>query len=207
MKLMRLVALFLFAGVSVGHTCAQSTPPVDPNVVLKVSIAKDQREFRMGETIPLQLSFSSSVKNQYQLNGAQYDRGGRMSFEQFNVSPSEGAVDPLPNLMGMGGLTTFKFLTTEPSIIKLNLNEWVRFTQPGEYRLIVSSSRVELRNPSSPSGTSTVTARSNEITLKIARADPAWQKRVFNEAVAVLDRESNESERKQAFETLRFLGT
>jgi hypothetical protein len=139
-----------------------------------------------------------------------------MSYEQFNLSPSEGSVDPLPNTTGsMGGLTTFKFLTTEPWTIKLNLNEWVRFTQPGEYRLIVSSNRVEVRDPSSPSGTAVVTARSNEITLRIVRADPAWQKRIFNDAVAKLDaplpRESNQFAqdvtRRQALETLRFLGT
>jgi len=209
---MRLLALFLFVGLCIGHACAQSMPPVDPNVVLKVSLAKDQREFRMGETIPLQLSFSSSVKNQYQLNGAQYDRSGRMGYEQFNISPAEGSVDPLPNLVGsMGGLTSFQFLTTDPWTIKLNLNEWVRFTQPGEYRLVVSSNRVEVRNPSSPSGTSAVTARSNEITLKIVSGDPVWQKRIFDDAVAKLDRESNAPEqtetRKQALETLRFLGT
>src|SRR5262249_19368433 len=175
-------------------------------------IAKDQREFRMGETIPLQLSFSSAVKDHYRLNAAQYDRSGRMGYEQFNILPAEGAVDPLPNLARMmGGLTGFRFLTTEPWTIKLKLNEWVRFTQPGEYRLIVSSNRVEVRNPSSPSGTSAITARSNEITLKIVKADPAWQKQIFNDAVAKLDAQLNESEqnvtRRQALETLRFLGT
>src|SRR5215470_9927992 len=171
---MRLLALLLLVGIPVGHACAQSTPPVDRNVVLKVAIAKDQREFHIGETIPLELSFSSSVKNHYQLNLAQYDRSGRMNYEQFNILPIEGSVDPLPNLAGiMGGLTSFKFLTTEPWTIKLDLNEWVRFTQPGEYRLVVSSTRVGIRNPSSPAGTSVVTARSNEITLKIVKADSA----------------------------------
>ena len=213
---MRVLAFLVFVSISAGHTCAQSTPPVDPNVVLKVAIANDQREFRTGETIPLQLRFSSPVKNQYQLNTAQYDRSGRMSYEQFKISPSEGSVDPLPNLQGsMGGMRTYEFLNTQPWTIKLNLNEWVRFTQPGQYRLIVSSNRVEVRNPSSQSGTSAVTARSNEITLKIIRADPDWQKRIFNDAVAKLDaplpRESNESEvyetRRPALERLRFLGT
>ena len=213
---MRLLALFLLAGIPVGHACAQSTPPVDRNVVLKVALAKDQREFRIGETIPLQLSFSSAVKNHYQLNLAQYDRSGRMGYEQFNILPAEGSVDPLPSLTGsMGGLTSFQFLSTEPWTIKLNLNEWVRFTQPGEYRLIVSSNRVEVRNPSNLLGKSAITARSNEITLKIVKADPAWQKQVFDDAVAKLDaqlpHDANDSEqnatRRQALETLRFLGT
>src|SRR5207244_10958994 len=69
-----------------------------------------QRVFHIGETIPLQLSFSSSVKNQYQVNMAQYDRAGRMNYERFSVSPAEGAVDPLPASYSgsMGGLTSFR---------------------------------------------------------------------------------------------------
>jgi len=210
---MRLLALLLFLGVAVGNAFAQATPPVDRNVVLKVALAKDQREFRIGETIPLQLSYTSSVKKQYQVNAAQSDRSGRMNYEQFSISPAEGAVDPSPNLGSLGGITTYTFLTAEPWTIKLNLNEWVRFTQPGEYRLIVSSTRVAIRDPSNPRGTSDVTARSNEITLKIVKAEPAWQKRVLNEAVAKLDAplESNGSDqneiRKQAFDALRFLST
>src|SRR6266542_771409 len=199
------------------RVCAQSTPQVDPNVVLKVSIASNQREFRIGETIPLQLSFSSTVKDRYQVNMAQYDRSGRMDYEHFTVSPAQGAVDPLVTYnWGGGGLTGFQFLSSAPWTIKLNLNEWLRFTQPGEYRLVISSNRVGVRDPSSPSGTSPVTARSNELTLKIVAADPAWQKRIFKDAVANLDApaplkaeqmEEYAISRRQAVETLRFLGT
>ncbi len=214
---MRLLAFLIFVGLAAGYACAQSTPPVDPHVVLKVAIAGDQREFRIGETIPLQLSFSSTVKKHYQVDMAQSDRSGRTGFEQFTISPSEGWGDPLANHGGsLGGLTTYQFLTApEPWSVKLSLNEWVRFTQPGEYRLVVFSTRVEVRDPTSPSGTSAVTARSNEITFKIVKADPAWQKRVFNDAVAKLDApvagQSNPSDqyaiRNQALQTLRFLGT
>ena len=91
----------------------------------------------------------------------------------------------------------------------------VRFTQPGEYRLIISSNRVGVRDRSSPSGPSPVTARSNEITLKIVAADPVWQKQIFKDALAKLDApapsanqiEHYETSRRQALETLRFLGT
>ncbi len=214
---MRLLSFLLLVGIAVVHTSAQSTPPVDRNVVLKVSIASDQGEFRIGETIPLQLSFSSTVKDRYQVNMAQYDRSGRMEYEHFTVSPAQGAFDPLVNYNSVGGgLTSFQFLRSAPWTIKLNLNEWVRFTQPGEYRLIISSNRVAVRDQSSPSGTSPVTARSNEITLKIVAADPVWQKRIFKDAVTNLDapaplkaeqRDQYATSRRQAVETLRFLGT
>jgi hypothetical protein len=215
-KMMRFLPLLLLTGLAGVQAAAQSTPPVDRNVVLKVSIASEQRQFRIGETIPLQLSFSSTVKNQYQVNMAQYDRSGRMNYEQFSVTPAAGAVDPLPTYTGgMGGLTNFKFLSTEPWTLRINLNEWLRFTQPGEYKLTVSSNRVGVRDQSNAWGTAAVTARSNEISLKIVAADPAWQKQTFNEAVAKLNAprpgpdqiQQYETARTQALETLRSLGT
>src|SRR4030081_1863489 len=125
---MRHLTLLLFVAIAVVRSGAQSAPPVDRKIVLQVSIATNQREFHIGETIPLQLSFSSTVKDRYQINMAQYDRSGRMNYENFSFSPAEGAVDPLPTYTGgMGGMTNFKFLSSEPWTIKLNLNEWVRF--------------------------------------------------------------------------------
>jgi hypothetical protein len=184
--------------------------------VLEASIGTGQREFHIGEIIPLQLSFSSSVKDRYQINMAQYDRSGRMNYEHFIISPAEGAVDPLPTHAGsMGGLRSFSFLGPEPWTIKLNLNEWVRFTRPGEYRLTVFSDRVAARDPSNPSGVSPRLARSNEITLKIVPSEPVWQKRVFRKAVRKLGApaplepvrmEQYATSRRQAVETLRFLG-
>lgn len=215
---MRHLTLLLFVAAAVVRTGSQSARPVDTKIVLQVSVATNQREFHIGETIPLQLSFSSSVKDHYQVNMAQYDRSGRMNYEHFEVSPAKnGAVDPLPTYTGsMGGLTNFKYLTREPWTIRLNLNEWVRFTQPGEYRIVVSSGRVGVRNPSNTFVTSAITARSNEVALKIVPANPEWQKEVLRDAVAALDApapakpqptEQYTASRRQALETLRFLGS
>ena len=213
----RPLTLLLLLGFAIARVYAQSEPPVDPKIVFKVSLASERREFHIGETIPLQLSFSSAVKDHYQINVAQYDRSGRMNYEQFIMSPAQGVVDPLPDRTGsMGGLTSYTFLRPEPWTIKLNLNEWVRFTQPGEYRLKITSDRVSVRDPANQFGVSGVKARSNEITLKIVAADPVWQKRVFNDAVKSLDlpapakpelMEQYATARRQAMETLRFLGT
>jgi hypothetical protein len=186
--------------------------------VLQVSIANDQREFHVGETIPLKLAYSSAVKNTYQINRAQYDRSGRMEYEHFNLSPAIGAVDPLEgHLSGVGGgLTGFSFLTPEPWTIILNVNEWLRFSRTGEYRLFVTSSRVGIKDPSSPVGASPITVQSNEITLRIVPATRAWQKATLSQARAILDlpsppkpqdQESYETARRRALETLRFLGT
>src|SRR5437763_12146638 len=212
MRFFTVFSILSFLGAALA---AQSKPPRDSNVVLKVSIDGNQQEFHIGETIPLKLSFKTTVKDAYEVNMAQYDRSGRMNYERFVVSPSDGAVDPLPTNTGsMGGITGYQFLTPEPWTIKLNLNEWIRFTQPGEYRLVVTSNRVSARDRSNPLGASPVTAHSNEIVLKIVPANAAWQRQVYDEAVAVLDarapaqREQMEKyKRRRAIETLRFLGT
>src|SRR5947199_9186233 len=109
-----------------------------------------------------------------------------MSYERFVLSPAEGAVDPLPTYNGsMGGLTSYQFLSPEPWTIKLNLNEWIRFTQPGEYRLVVTSNRVSTRDRSNPLGASVVTVRSHEIVLKIVPAYADCQMQCYNESVEV----------------------
>jgi hypothetical protein len=216
---MKWVGLFLlFVAIGVIEGCAKRRAPDGQEVLLQLSLANNQREFRIGETIPIKLSFSTHVKDHYQLNEAHYDRSGRMEFERFSITPAGGAIDPLPPCdycMG-GGLTNHRFLTPEPWTIQLDLNEWVRFTKPGEYKLKVLSQRIEVADSASPSGTSPVTANSNEITLKILPVDRAWQERVYHEAVAALKApappKSEESERstdpqRKALETLRFLGT
>src|SRR6266571_1822457 len=196
---------------------ASSEPPLEPNVVLRFSIASDRRAFHIGETIPVQMSFSSAVKDRYQINMALCDRSGRMEYERFRVSPANGAVDPLANRPGGigGGITGYKFLSAEPSTIAVNLNEWLRFTCPGEYRLSVTSGRVGRKDPSAALGESPVTARADPIRLRIVPATRAWRKAVFDEAVASLEQPRPvthgipplEPSRRQALETLRFLGT
>jgi hypothetical protein len=213
---MRSLTLLFLVVVSAVYVVGQTTTaPLDSKVVLEVSLATSQPQFHIGEIIPIKLSFSSSAKDRYQVNMAQYDRSGRMNYERFEVSPADGAVDPLPHQTGsLGGLTNHQFLALKPWSIKLNLNEWVRFTRPGEYTLVVSSNRVGVRNPASPLGSSTVTARSNQITLKIVAGSPSWQKQLLSEAVAILDAPAKQqdaelaaSSRRRAFEILRFLGT
>jgi hypothetical protein len=114
---MRILTVTLFVGcLAISDAEGQSEPPVNNEVVLTVSIASEQSEFHIGEKIPVQLSYTSPLKDKYQVNMALYDRSGRMEYEQFTVLPLDGAVDPLANRKGGigGGATGFKFLSAEP---------------------------------------------------------------------------------------------
>lgn len=195
------------------------TPPIDPKVNFNVSIIGNRREFHIGEIIPLKLAFSSRAKKRYQLNDANYDRSGRMEYERFIVTPSDGAVDPLAEYFASGphlggGMQGSVFLKPKPWTIDLDLNEWVRFTKAGEYKLRVAARRVEIIDSSKPNGTAPVTALSNEVTLKILPRDLEWEKRTYDQAVATLKDPSSDKRDKtwkspalRALETLRFLET
>lgn len=199
-------------------------PPVDPKIAFKVSVIGERKEFHIGEIIPIKLSFSSRIKNRYQLDEASYDRSGRMNCEHFKITPADGAIDPLADYFAPdsvhigGGLRNYSVLTNKPWTIQLHLNEWVRFTKPGQYKLTVSSDRVEILDRSSRYGSSPVSAVANEITLKIVPSDTAWQRQVLNDVVAKLNAPEPvqlktqkhgdpDAPRRELAETLRFLGS
>jgi len=125
----RALATLLLVKVAVAQPFSEP-PPIDPAVQLHLSVADKRREFHIGEIIPIKLAFHSRVRERYEVDQAQYDRSGRMNYEHFGVTPSDGAVDPLAEYyrsgthMG-GGLRGFAFLTGKPWSIRLNLNEWV----------------------------------------------------------------------------------
>jgi hypothetical protein len=125
--------------------------------------------YRQGELIPLELSFSSRIPNRYQLDLARYDRSGRMNFEKFVIEPADGTRDPLlayfksTQIFIGGGLTNFQFLSDSPTVIHLDLNEWIQFDKPGNYRVAVLSTRAGAQ------------LKSNSIDLQIIEPDSAWQ--------------------------------
>lgn len=183
-SILALLSLLLVASGS-----SQNTPPTDPYVVLHIALTSQRNQFHIGEKIALELSYSTVVTDRYQTNMAQYDRSGRMEYEHFLVTPQDGVVDPLANRIARigGGLTGFKFLDAQPWTIKLNLNEWIRFTKAGEYLLSIDSNRVAVRDSAASVGVSPINVHSNEIKLNVTPATREWQMQVFKQAVADLD--------------------
>lgn len=186
---------------------------------VQLIISSKSAQFYAGESIPLDLAFSSSVPQRYEINNASYDRSGRMSYEQFIVEPKDATRDPLylyfnsiAFFMG-GGLTSFDFLTASPKMIHLNLNEWISFDRPGTYRISVISHRVgDSLAANQPAG-NPVEVQSNSIEIKIVAPDPAWQAAELANIRQVLDHgppsEPNapNQPREAAMARLRYLGT
>lgn len=141
------------------------------------------KTFHRGERIPLVLEFWSDSPEKYQLNDASYDRSGRLPTEEFVLDRND-VVDPYADyfftgvLGGIGGgLRGNPVLDAKPSKIELDLNDWFRFDQAGNYRLYLKSHRLSReRNPGESGDGATIqfAAVSNVIDLEIVADDPAW---------------------------------
>ena len=171
--------------VVLGCFCSTRTLRAKSDAALTLRTKTGESSFHVGERIALELSFTSSSAKRYEINLAHYDRSGRMHFEQFDVTPKTGWADPLTDYFANGwaggGLSTSAALSGSPEVIDLDLNEWVRFDQPGDYDVVVSSSRVSVPGEPGP-----IELRSSPLKVHITPASPEWQETRFNTALATL---------------------
>jgi hypothetical protein len=73
---------------------------VDNAVSLTIRFTDGKTQFHAGEVIPVELTFSASVPDTYDLNTRNYDRSGRLNAEAFHVTPP--GRDPLRNYYANG---------------------------------------------------------------------------------------------------------
>lgn len=175
----------------------------------------DGTRFRQGERISVELAFSSSLPDTFKLNGALYDRSGRLKVDEYRVFPA-GTSDPLADYFGTetgfagGGLRTMPVLGREPKRLRFDLNEWQRFDEPGHYQLYVVSQRLrwEHRDAADAGIQSHAVTSQNIVSFDVVPAERAWQERTLKAALAVLDSgKSSEDDQREAVRTLRFLDT
>ena len=173
---------------------------------LTIRFAGGMNTFHVGEMIPIELSFTASVPDAYDMSNRNYDRSGRLDMEQFHVTPP--GRDPLANyyangaFMG-GGLGSSRVLIEEPQVTQEDLNEWVALDEPGHYTLYVTTHRVSRRGPTKDEP---LELRSNSLEFDVIAADSKWQDQRLAAATSVFDSTvSTEEERREAIRTLRFL--
>ena len=221
---MRAVAIAVFvlqllaSGIAVGQSPIAPPASGSGDVEFRVRTRGGQTTFHIGEVVPLELAFSSASTGKYQLDTAGYDRSGRLNEEHFIVEPGTGWADPLyrhfhgyQGFIG-GGLRGFETLSNQPRLVSIELNELVRFDQPGRYRVTVSSDRVS--PTSAPMGTGQIRVRSNDLLLTIVAASQQWQQQTLASALAALDAVKPDAHQvsqgdpgRAAAKTIRYLGT
>jgi hypothetical protein len=182
----------------------------DPAVSLNIRFADGANRFHVGEVIPIELSFSASTAETFQMDTRNYDRSGRLGIEQFHVSPS--GRDPLHNhyqggifmaFIGGGLSSGPKYIGSDPQILREELNEYVALDAPGHYSLFVTSGRVSRFENDVPQA---VALTSNTIEFDVVATDPAWEEHALSSATAALDRSgASDEEKRVAIRTLRFM--
>jgi hypothetical protein len=114
---------------------ASSSQPTG-SVTRTLRIPDGRRQFRLGEIVPIEVVFSSSVPKRFVVDGAT-DRSGRPTIDDFRIEPAGAVVDPLLDYFADGGpsigggLRAMGLLGEKPFTVKLHLNEWLRFVRPG----------------------------------------------------------------------------
>jgi hypothetical protein len=212
--------IFVSSAVMVAMCTRLFASAEDASPLLQVRTAEGQTLYHVGERIPLELSFTGPENKRFEINMANYDRSGRMGYEEFNVAPAAGWADPLHVYFGSsggfmgGGLTGIGSLSAKPTLINLNLNEWVRFDQAGTYRVIVVSHRVSDTSTGRGSrfGAPSLSLTSNAIQLRVIPATKAWEIAKLSSIMKELEENpkptgTEPDSLKSAIADLRFLGT
>jgi hypothetical protein len=155
-----------------GSSSALRAQGPSPEVKIELRCASPC-SYRQGESIWVDLDFTANTPNNYRVLTNYTDRD--IARDEFSVTPTDGTSDPVAPYMRIiqvgGGSFHFKHqsLSEKPVTVRMNLNQWIRFDQTGEYHVSVISPRVG-------DGTrSSIRPKSNEIVVKIAAADPQWQ--------------------------------
>jgi hypothetical protein len=187
------------------------TPPI-PNsperlsasVVVRLPAGK--ATFHVGEEIPLELEFRGIGDKDYFFSTETCGRIGRLLTENFVVTPSDGIDDPLADFFsstGFGGSCPggWQALDGHPLVIRVALNDWVRFIRPGPYRFAVTSTRLQ-RYSSQPAPVLT----SAPVDLTIVPIENAWAAAELIRASDLIDRATPADVRHGAA-ILRGLGT
>src|SRR5882724_8795049 len=154
---------------------------------LAIRFAAGTRQFHVGEVIPVELSFTASLPENYDIEMRNYDRSGRLNMEHFHVTPP--GRDPIANYYASGtffggGLGGPRVLGSEPEVMREDMNEWVAIDEPGHYTLYVTTGRVSRRGPAK---NEPLQLRSNSLEFDVIAADPEWQEQTLAAAVSVLD--------------------
>jgi hypothetical protein len=155
---------------------------------LSFQTTNGQSTFHIGERIQLKLTFSSPNDTEYLIAPLVRGRGNEFDCNRFEVvSPAAGWSDPLEmyfkqDIIRQGHGWSWPPLTrSKPVEALLDLNEWIRFDQPGDYTIKVTS--VCVRKVQGAVRYS----QAKTIELQIVPATPEWQNEKFKSIQPNLD--------------------
>jgi hypothetical protein len=188
---------------------AWAQDPIDISVALRVQ--NGQSQFRLGEVIPVELSFRSNIPSRYLVWTEPYREIVLEEYDHFLIEPAQGTVT-IPRLR-MSGYNGPAYqpepLGITPITTSLTANDWIAIRQPGHYRITVETRRALHWLPGGHPGEA-VTLRSNTIEIDSVIPEPGWAEGVIEHALGVISQITPARSPfgdQEAVRAVRFLGT
>src|SRR5215813_8628373 len=169
---------------------------------------EDKVQFKPGENIRVEFSFTSDLPGAYAMYGANFDRLASIYLDKYFLDHKKGVVDPLMDYFprpGFSGIIGDHTLSEKPHKMTFDLNEWFRFDQPGRFRLYVTAPQVLKKNRRQFSNGAEVT--SNIIEFEILPRDDEWAEQELQAITRLLDSSDPKTDRRPLCRRLRFLNT
>src|SRR5262249_11662868 len=194
--------------VLMGAALLQIQPQVP--VTLTLRLADGRRQFRPGEIMSIELEFDSTTPKRYSVDGATYDRIGRLTIDEFSIDRIDNVSDPMLDYFGSmrgglgGGLRSIGVLGEKPFTVRLELNEWFRFDQTGSYTLRVKSRRV---TDEAVNRHAVVPVESNTVSFEILPRDATWEASELETARRLVEMKPPREGARRGCRMMRFLGT
>ena len=185
---------------------AAATAPV----TLTLRLPDARHQFRPGQIIPIELEFDSATPKRFTVDGATYDRSGRLTIDEFAIDRIDDVTDPMLDYFGSiggtigGGIRGIGVLGEKPYTVKLELNDWFRFDKPGTYTLAVKSRRV---TDESVTPRSVVPVESNTVSFEVLPRDAAWEGSQLETARRLIDAKPSPLGPRDGCRMMRFLGS
>ncbi len=198
----RRILTWAFAIVFVGAAVA-----ADDDVSVTLALKDSRTQFRLGETIPMELRFRANVPVKYRVPTFS-DPHWEGSLDTLTADPKEGTAYTNGDMppCGCGSYCvghSERPLGNESVTVDRDANDWISFRKPGRYRIVAETSRVTRGGPNR------VKLRSNVVEIEIVPPEPGWAEAQIAGAAAVLDAGPSTPEKQlvHAARTLRFLET
>lgn len=152
------------------HIAAARQPAFD------VQTADGQTTFHIGDPIVLNLTIATPADGLFVVGPWTTPRGGEFDLDTVAVSPSAGWSDPLAlyfeqrRLITGHGWSWPPLEQAKPAHLSLTLNQWVRFDEPGDYAVTITTHRISRAATNKDRPTPSATVK-----LHIIAATPEWQ--------------------------------
>jgi len=170
-QLCRLLVPFMLVSLLFSSRAMASNPQ---DLGFQLRLVKETPVYHRGESILLEISYSTSTKDKYQRSSSSALQGIKI-----HIVPTDGVLDlnVLRFERGWAGssIGSIGVLSSQPTTRQVDLCSLYRLEKAGHYSVYVASNEVSrIKTTEEGGGLEHLTLESNEIEFDILPPDPAW---------------------------------